>query len=124
MHELSMAQSIMNAVIETSEKNHANKVIEVIIEIGKMTMLNSEQVIFMLEILSEEEENRLTHGANFTVEEIPVEIECLECGFDGKLENADLDPYTPISRCPKCGNFKVNVKNGKDIIVKNIVIDK
>ncbi|MDR3290936.1 MAG: hydrogenase maturation nickel metallochaperone HypA [Methanobrevibacter sp.] len=121
MHELSMAESILNAVIESSEKNHANKVIEVIVEIGKMAMLNSEQVIFMLEVLSED---TIVNGAKFIVEEIPIEIECSECGFDGKIENADLDPYTPSSRCPKCGNFKVLVKNGKDVIVKNIVIDK
>jgi hydrogenase nickel incorporation protein HypA/HybF len=116
-----MAESILNAVIEKSEENHANEVIEVIIEIGKMTMLNGEQIIFMLEVLSED---TMANGAKFIVEEIPIEVKCLGCGFDGKLGSDDLDPYTPLPKCPKCGNLKVNVKNGKDLIVKNIVIDK
>lgn len=121
MHELSMAESILSAVIENSEKNHAKKVIEVIIEVGKMTMLNSEQVIFLLEILSED---TIANNAKFIVKETPIEIECLKCDFNGKLDSTDLDPYISLPICPKCGSLKVLVKNGKDIIVKNIVIDQ
>ncbi|MDR1820163.1 MAG: hydrogenase maturation nickel metallochaperone HypA [Methanobrevibacter sp.] len=121
MHELSMAESILSTVIENSEKNHAKKVIEVVIEVGKMAMLNSEQVIFLLETLSED---TIANDANFIVKEIPIEIECSECDFNGKLDSTDIDPYTPLPVCQKCGSLKVLVKGGKDIIVKNIVIDQ
>ena len=32
--------------------------------------------------------------------------------------------YAPIVDCPKCGNKRISILNGKDCIVKNIVIEK
>ena len=40
MHELSMAQGIINAVIDTAESNNATEVTEVGIEIGFLSLLN------------------------------------------------------------------------------------
>ena len=54
MHELSMAQGILNAVLETAEQNSATEVTEIVIEIGKLAMLNPEQVKFMLDVLSKD----------------------------------------------------------------------
>ena len=39
MHELSMAQGIINAVIDTAESNNATEVTEVGIEIGRLAMI-------------------------------------------------------------------------------------
>jgi hydrogenase nickel incorporation protein HypA/HybF len=121
MHELSMAESILTAVIEKSEENHAKKVIEVIIEIGKMAMLNSEQLTFLLDVLTED---TIASDAKITIEDIPIEIKCPKCEFHGEIDSEKFDPYTPIAICPECGSFKVQVLNGKDVIVKNIIIDK
>ena len=53
MHELSMAQGIINAVIDTAESNNATEVTEVGIEIGRLAMINPEQLRFMLSVLVE-----------------------------------------------------------------------
>ena len=50
MHELSMAQGIINAVIDTAESNNATEVTEVGIEIGRLAMINPEQLRFMLSV--------------------------------------------------------------------------
>lgn len=121
MHELSMADGILKAVIKNAEENQATEVLEVTVEIGKLALLNPEQVKFMLDVLSED---TIANGAKFTMEEIPIEIECGECGYMGEADGDDLDHYTPIVECPKCENKLVNVTNGKDCIVKNIIIEK
>ena len=109
MHELSMAQGIINAVIDTAESNNATEVTEVGIEIGRLAMINPEQLRFMLSVL---------------VENTIVEIDCPECGFKGVAELDDKDHYAPIVECPKCGNKRISILNGKDCVVKNIVIEK
>jgi hydrogenase nickel incorporation protein HypA/HybF len=121
MHELSMADGILKAVIENAEKNEATEVIEVTIEIGKMALLNPEQVKFMLDVLSED---TIANKAKFVIEEIPIEIMCSECDFEGKVDTDDLDHYTPMVECPKCENKRVSIINGKDCTVKNIIIEK
>lgn len=121
MHELSMADGILKAVITNAEENGATEVIEVIVEIGKLALLNPEQVKFMLDVLSED---TIANGAKFIMEEIPIEIECKDCNYIGIAHGDDLDHYAPMVECPKCESKLVNVTNGKDCIVKNIVIEK
>ena len=121
MHELSMANSILNAVITNAKKNNAIEVTEIVVEIGKLALINPEQVRFMLDVLSEDS---ITKGAKFIIEEIPIEIKCKECGYNGITDENNFDHYTPIVECPKCENKLVNVVNGKDCIIKNIVIEK
>ena len=121
MHELSMAQGIIDAVLKTAEENNAVEVTEVSIEIGILAMINPEQLRFMLSVLVE---NTIVENAKIEIEEIPVEIDCPECGFHGNAILDDLDHYAPMVSCPKCHNKRISILNGKDCIVKNIVIEK
>ena len=121
MHELSMAQGIINAVIETAESNNATEVNEVTIEIGRLAMINPEQLTFILGILVE---NTIIEDAEIKIEEIPVEIDCHDCEFHGNAILDDKDHYAPLVKCPECDSLKVEILNGRDIVVKNIVIEK
>lgn len=121
MHELSMADGILKAVLENAQKNEATEVLEVTIEIGKMALINPEQVKFMLDVLTED---TIANKANFIIEEVPIEIQCSKCGFEGEANSDDLDHYTPMVECPKCENKRLSIVNGKDCIVKNIIIEK
>ena len=121
MHELSMAQGIINAVLETAEVNNATEVNEVSIEVGRLAMINPEQLQFILGVLIE---NTIIEDAKINFEEIPAEIECGDCNFHGVAVLDDSDHYAPLVKCPECGSLKVETLNGKDIVVKNIVIEK
>ncbi|MCQ2977327.1 MAG: hydrogenase maturation nickel metallochaperone HypA [archaeon] len=121
MHEFSMAQGIMNAVLETAEANDATKVTDVVIEIGKLAMLNPEQVKFMLSVLVED---TIVQDANIILEDIDVEIKCYNCEYEGVGNVDDSDHYAPMILCPKCESHRVNVINGKDVTVKSISIEK
>lgn len=121
MHELSMAQGIINAVLETAEANNATEVNEISIEVGRLAMINPEQLEFMLGVLIE---NTIMEDAKVNFEEIPAEIDCHECKFHGEAILDDSDHYAPLVKCPECGSLSVEILNGKDIVVKNIVIEK
>ena len=81
MHELSMAQGIINAVLETAEANNATEVNEVTVEVGRLAMINPEQLEFILGVLIE---NTIMEDAKIVFEEIPAEIECNDCKFHGE----------------------------------------
>ena len=120
MHELSMAQGIINAVLDTAEANNATEVNEVTVEVGRLAMINPEQLQFILGVLVE---NTIIEDAEIKFEEIPAEIDCLDCDFHGDAILDDSDHYAPIVRCPECDSLSVDILNGKDIVVKNIVIE-
>ncbi|MBQ2832130.1 hydrogenase maturation nickel metallochaperone HypA [Methanobrevibacter sp.] len=121
MHELSMAQGIINAVLETAESNNATEVTEVTVEIGRLAMINPEQLQFMLGVLVE---NTIMEDAKVSIEDVPAEIECEDCNFKGVAVLDESDHYAPLVKCPECDSLKVEVLNGKDIVVKNIIIEK
>ena len=121
MHELSMAQGIINAVLDTATENNATEVTEVTVEVGRLAMINPEQLQFILGVLVE---NTIMDDAEIKFEEIPAEIQCYDCDFKGEAILDDKDHYAPLVKCPKCDGLNVETLNGKDIVVKNIVIEK
>lgn len=121
MHELSMAQGIINAVLDTAQENNATEVNKVTVEVGRLAMINPEQLQFILGVLIE---NTIMEDSEIVFEEIPAEIQCLDCGFTGEAILDDSDHYAPLVKCPECDSLKVDTLNGKDIVVKNIIIEK
>ena len=121
MHELSMAQAIMDTVLDAAEKNDAQDVLEVTIEIGQLTMLNSEQLKFLLDVIIE---GTLLENSEIFIEEIPVEIKCQSCDFMGKANTEGSDHYLTIVICPECGGRNLEITKGRECNVKNIRIEK
>ncbi len=115
-----MADAIVKTVIEVAEKNDAIEVFEVTIEIGELTMLNPEQVKFILEVLSE---NTILEGATFNIEMIPPKIKC-PCGYRGTIQAEKLDHYTPFIECPSCGGSDFKITAGRECNIRDIKIEK
>ncbi len=121
MHELSMAQAIVDTVMDAAEKNNAQDVLEVTIEIGQLTMLNSEQLKFLLDVIIE---GTLLENSEILIEEIPVEIKCQSCDFKGEANTEGSDHYLTIVVCPECGGRNLEITKGRECNVKNIRIEK
>ncbi len=121
MHELSMADAMVKTVIDVAEKNNATEVIEVTIEVGKLTMLNPEQLKFLLDVLVE---NTLLEDAEINIVEVPVEMECNLCNYTGSADMDGSDHYLTIVKCPECGERDVTITAGRECNVKTIKIEK
>lgn len=121
MHELSMAQAIVDTVIEAAEKNNATEVVEVTIEVGMLTMLNPEQLKFLLDVIVED---TLLENAEIIIEDVPVEVECRGCKYTGMANTDGSDHYLAIVLCPDCGERNVEILTGRECNVKNIKIEK
>ncbi len=120
MHEFSIATDVMNNAIDEAKKHNAVRIKEISLEIGKMAMINPEQMRFALEMLSKE---TIAEGAKMDLEILPLRVECMknhisEVDFDG--ENL----YSTLSklRCPQC-NGDVRVLGGRECILRRIVAE-
>jgi hydrogenase nickel incorporation protein HypA/HybF len=121
MHELSMAEAIVNTVLDVAEKNNAEEIMEVTLEIGQLTMLNPEQLKFLLDVLSED---TLLENSEIIIEDIPVEIKCRNCEFTGLANTDDSDHYLTIVLCPQCEKKDLEILKGRECNVKTIKIEK
>jgi hydrogenase nickel incorporation protein HypA/HybF len=124
MHEFSTAQTIIESVIKVAEKHNAKRVTEVNLEIGALTMLNSEQLTFSLKILSEK---TIIEGAKFKINYIPVKLKCLNCGYEtvikaDSLINSEWPELILQLKCLRCQSRDVEVAEGKNCIIKDIKV--
>lgn len=122
MHELSMAHSMVEAILDTAKKNDAVKITEAVLEVGDLTMLNPEQLKFMMDVLRE---GTIFEDAEIIINMIPIEIRCEKCGFEGATEvDENMDHLMSVAICPECENTQVNIIQGQECNVKTIKIER
>lgn len=122
MHEMSVAQHIAEAVLRAAKKEKAVRVARINLEIGELTFLNPEQVIFWLTELFKETE---AEGAEIVHKTVPARVRCSKCGYEGPLSVKE-DPLfhysLPVFACPKCEKGSLEILEGRDCIVSSIEI--
>ncbi len=122
MHELSMATSMVEAIVDTAKKNDAISITEATLEVGELTMLNPEQLRFMIDVIRED---TILKDAEIIINMIPTEIKCDECGFEGQCEmDEEMDHLMAVATCPECGNTRVHVIKGQECNIKTIKIER
>ncbi|HBF89002.1 MAG TPA: hydrogenase maturation nickel metallochaperone HypA [Bacteroidales bacterium] len=112
MHELSIAQSIVEIVEEEAKKQNATSVNKLILEIGTMSGIVVEALEFAME---EVIKNTCLSNAKIDIEEIKAIAVCEMC----QTEFETFDLYSP---CPKCNHLYSNIIKGKELRIKSIVI--
>ena len=113
MHELSLAQNIMDIVTETAEKNNASKVVQIDLEIGAQSGVVLEALRFAMDTLLE---NSIAEGAEVIYHEVEAIAQCNNCEHTWKAE-------TLFELCPKCEGFETEIIQGKELQIKSITAE-
>ncbi len=111
MHELSIAQEIIN-IVKTSVPDNS-KVKSVKLRVGKLSGVLVDSLKFCFETIIAQTE---LDGASLDIEEIPITINCLECNQKSTIDN-------PIFQCPNCQSFNVELIAGKELTITEIEIE-
>ena len=124
MHELSTSQAIARIVLNKARDLQATKVLRVEIEIGRLSFLSPEQVVFWVKMSLE---GTLAHGAQVHIERVEPQIMCRDCGYRGTLEMADDLLYhilLPSFCCPECRSSAIRIEKGRECVVNRIGIQQ
>ncbi len=125
MHDISISQAIAETVLKKARDKKARRVLSLKLEIGELTFLSPEQIRFWLKELFK---GTLAEGIKIHIKKIFCLIRCKGCSYEGDmgLRNDEDDPlyhiYFPIMKCPKCSSFSLEIKKGKECLVKQIRI--
>jgi len=109
MHEYAIAYDLYATARKAAIENHANRVKKVSVEVGKMAMVNPEQVVFLFDTIKEDDPLFIT--SVLSCEEVKPITKCA-CGYTGD----------EVFVCPRCGALPELVK-GREIVVTNIEIE-
>lgn len=119
MHEFSVMSNLVEVVMDEARKHNASRVTEVHLLVGQLTLLGKEQLLFVYQVLSD---NDLLRGSKLLIDEQKAIVRCRECGFEGNLEivNDPIDHLIfPKFSCPKCDG-RIEIIKGRECIVSNV----
>jgi hydrogenase nickel incorporation protein HypA/HybF len=114
MHELSIAQSIVELAEEQARRQQASAIEEIEIEIGRLAGVEIQTLTFALESAVKD---TMLEKAHIVRHDIDGEGRCGDCGACFKTEAL-------FSPCPRCSSYAVRLLKGKELRVKSIVINK
>jgi len=113
MHEMSIADGVLRAVLDAAGGCGGRRVERVELAVGEMRLVVPEALEMAWQVVSE---GTIAAGAELAVVETPMEARCRRCGrqFAPRIDN-----YL----CPGCGLADVDILAGDDIILKSVVCD-
>jgi hydrogenase nickel incorporation protein HypA/HybF len=110
MHELSIAQSLLEIVEDESKKHGACRVTRVCVRVGTLSAIVPESLTFSFEIISE---RTIAEGAGLDIEIVPGKGRCEDCDIEFEVDSF-------LFFCPKCGGVAGEIVSGKELEIIHI----
>ena len=113
MHELALAESIVNAVKKAVENRPDVKVLQVRVRIGELTDIVPDSLQFGFESLIAETSFA---GASLEIERVPIYGKCGNCGHEFTVEEF-------VFICPECFSTDIDMIRGDELEIVDIEIE-
>ncbi len=112
MHEMSLAESIVQIAEDTARSHGGTRVSLVLLEVGKLAGVEIDALRFCFDAASR---SSLAEGAKLVIEQPEGSAWCLPCG--GTVQLGSLaDP------CPNCGSYQLQVTGGTELKVRELEV--
>ena len=113
MHELGIAQSVLDAVQAEAAKRDA-KPVKVGLRIGELAAIESDALRFSFEALTRETD---LEGLELEIEMCPRRHRCLECG-------SEFSVHDFVFECPQCGANRNECISGEELDLAYIELEE
>lgn len=113
MHEMGIAQNIVEIAVEAAKKEGASKVTRINLIAGELRGIVPMQLTFCFGIVAKD---TIAAGAYLDIEEVPVSGHCKNCNSDFSVEE-----YEYV--CPKCGSPNIELTGGTELRIKDIEVE-
>jgi hydrogenase nickel incorporation protein HypA/HybF len=112
MHEYSIAQALIDQIVEIAGQNHATRVTRAVVQVGKLRGIVPEILRWGFEVTAAD---TVAAGAALDIEEVPILIHCNACGVETQLD-------WPLYLCPACGSAAVTQLKGNELFLISMEI--
>ena len=111
MHELSIANSIVEIAGEHARQQGGGRVSGVVLRIGRLSCVHENALRSSFDLVTE---GTPLAGASLTVIEVPVRIWCPTCQAEVEL------PGIQRFACPACGHLSGDIRAGRELDIESI----
>ncbi|WP_299179424.1 hydrogenase maturation nickel metallochaperone HypA [uncultured Neptuniibacter sp.] len=113
MHEMSIAEGIVQVLEEQSATQNYTRVKTVWLEIGPLAMIEAEALIFCFDAVTRD---TLAEGAVLKIIDIEGEAFCMQC-----LKNVAITQRYDC--CSLCGSHQLQVTQGDEMRIKELEVE-
>lgn len=110
MHEMSIAQSLLEIVYQESRQHGLEQVKGIKIQVGTLAAVVPEALSFCFEIVSRDS---IASGAVLEIETVPAVARCPECQILFEVEDH-------IFLCPQCDRPTMDLISGRELTLLSI----
>jgi hydrogenase nickel incorporation protein HypA/HybF len=110
MHELAIAQSILDIVVNETQQR---KVTAINLVVGELSSVAEEPIRFCFEVVAK---GTLAEGATLSLLKVPALFQCRDCLCEFGLKSHGI--------CPDCGRRNGEVVRGRECYVNTIEVEE
>ncbi len=113
MHELSLAQSLVEQIVQTATDENATRISKVVVVIGALSGVEPAAFELAFPLTAEA---TTAEGAELVIEERSATACCMQCNHI----------FTPVGvpvRCDACGSDRVSLQGGRDFLIRSIELE-
>lgn len=113
MHEMSLAEGVMQIVEEHARGQGWSRVTVVCLEIGELAGVELDAMRFCFDVVTR---GTVAEGARLEIEQPPGRGWCMVCSREVAVARA-------YDACPSCGGYQVQVTGGTGMRVKELEVE-
>ena len=113
MHELALAQGVIDIVKAEAEKQGFERVLEITLIVGEYSGIVPECLAEFFPIAAK---GSPAEGAQLKTEALPASFRCADCGYEGAVERRE-------ACCPACGSEAIKMTSGREFYVESLRVE-
>ena len=114
VHEFSIAQTIVQAVLAELKKVQPSRLVRARIVAGGLHQLVSANLTFAYKVLTKETP---AAGSFLSIRRVPITAECRQCHWRGKIRGA-------LFACGRCQAGDIEITGGKELYLDSIEVEQ
>lgn len=113
MHEMSIAEGILDIALDYGGKNGGGRIAEIGLIIGEMSGVVEDSLRFGFEIIAKDTP---AEGAVLKIKRLPLLGRCTKCGREFHVEHYDF-------WCPECKDGVLEIISGREMQVEYLEVE-
>ena len=112
MHEMSLAEGVLQLIEDAARRDRFSKVSTVWLEIGQLSGVEPEALAFCFDAVTR---NTAAEGARLEIITLPGQGWCEACALTVPMAEV-------FDACPSCGGYSLQVTGGTEMRVKELEV--
>jgi hydrogenase nickel incorporation protein HypA/HybF len=113
MHEMSLAEGILQLIEDAARQQNVQRVSAVYVEVGQLASVEVESLRFCFDVVIKDS---VADGARLEIIDVPGTGWCIDCSQSVPMDDK-------LAGCPRCGGYRVQVTGGTEMRVRELEIE-